>query len=257
MSRFAYMIHDFETLCRRANFGLLLASCLAFGSHGMWGQFTDGLNVEFGKNRVQHRGFEWNYFEEGMFEVYHYREGDQLAGQVTRILSEEAKALAPMFGRSLAGPIQVLVFKSEAEFRQSNVGVMTSQDQETNIGGTAKLVGSKMFLYGRATGWRWSATCEKGWRASSSTKRCTRASGRSLEKRQPRSGPCMDVGRRCAVCRSGLDAESTARILDAAQTGRSNVWIKQPEAMRRCWAKRFGPMWRTSTACPQSPTSFT
>ena len=115
----------------------------------MWGQFTDGLNVEFGKNRVQHRGFEWNYFEEGMFEVYHYREGDQIAGQVTRILSEEAKALAPMFGRSLAGPIQVLVFKSEAEFRQSNVGVMTSQDQETNIGGTAKLVGSKMFLYGR------------------------------------------------------------------------------------------------------------
>ena len=84
-----------------------------------------------------------------MFEVYHYREGDQIAGQVTRILSEEAKALAPMFGRSLAGPIQVLVFKSEAEFRQSNVGVMTSQDQETNIGGTAKLVGSKMFLYGR------------------------------------------------------------------------------------------------------------
>ena len=40
----------------------------------MWGQFTDGLNVEFGKNRVQHRGFEWNYFEEGIFEVYHYRE---------------------------------------------------------------------------------------------------------------------------------------------------------------------------------------
>ena len=54
-----------------------------------------------------------------------------------------------MFGRNLTGPIQVLVFKSEAEFRQSNVGVMTSQDQETNIGGTAKLVGSKMFLYGR------------------------------------------------------------------------------------------------------------
>ena len=78
-------------------------------------QFTDGLNVAFGKNRVQYRTFEWQYFEQGMFEVYHYREGDQIAGQVARILEEEAKALAPLFGRNLKGPIQVLVFKSQEE----------------------------------------------------------------------------------------------------------------------------------------------
>lgn len=113
-------------------------------------QFTDGLNVEFGKNRVQYRSFEWQYFEVGMFEVYHYREGDQIAGQIARLLEEEAKALNPMFGRALEGPIQVLVFKSQEEFRQSNVGVMSASDPASNIGGTAKLVGSKMFLY--ATG---------------------------------------------------------------------------------------------------------
>lgn len=114
------------------------------------GQFTDGLNVEFGKNRVQHRTFEWQYFEQGMFEVYHYKEGERVAGQVARILSDEAKSLEPLFGKPLDGPIQVLVFKSQEEFRQSNVGVMAADDQESNIGGTAKLIGSKMFLY--ATG---------------------------------------------------------------------------------------------------------
>ena len=59
--------------------GLMIPIC---GS----GQFTDGMNVAFGKNRVQYRSFEWQYFEQGVFEVYHYREGDQIAGQVSRIL---------------------------------------------------------------------------------------------------------------------------------------------------------------------------
>ena len=81
------------------------------------GQFTDGLNVEFGKNRVQYRTFEWQYFEQGMFEVYHYKEGERVAGQVARILSDEAKSLEPLFGKPLDGPIQVLVFKSQEEFR--------------------------------------------------------------------------------------------------------------------------------------------
>ena len=105
---------------------------LGWSTTSLRAQFTDGLNVEFGKNRVQHRTFEWQYFEQGIFEVYHYREGDQIAGQVARILEEEAKDLGPMFGRTMEGPVQVLVFKSQEEFRQSNVGIMTSQDQETN-----------------------------------------------------------------------------------------------------------------------------
>ena len=113
-------------------------------------QFTDGTNVAFGKNRVQHRAFEWQVFDQGNFEVHHYREGDQIAGQVTRMLQGEADDLAPMFGRALEGPLQVLVFNSQEEFRQSNVGVMLGQDEASNLGGAARLVGSKMFVY--ATG---------------------------------------------------------------------------------------------------------
>ncbi|MEC8400757.1 MAG: hypothetical protein VXZ28_05420, partial [Bacteroidota bacterium] len=60
--------------------------CMCMTGGAAWGQFTDGINVEFGKNRVQYRTFEWQYFEQGLFEVYHYREVDQIAGQVARIL---------------------------------------------------------------------------------------------------------------------------------------------------------------------------
>lgn len=183
-------------------------------------QFTDGLNVEFGKNRVQYRSFAWQYFEQGMFEVYHYREGDQIAGQVARILEQEAQELSPMFGRSLEGPIQVLVFKSQEEFRQSNVGIMTSQDQQTNIGGTARLVGSKMFLYGTGDRLR----LERDVREGLARILFNQAMYESEWSEALRSGNLVQVPEwmsegAARFAARGLDAESLAQILDACQTG--------------------------------------
>ena len=196
------------------------AALLGLASISAAAQFTDGLNVEFGKNRVQYRTFEWQYFEQGMFEIYHYREGDQIAGQITRILEREAQALSPMFGRTLEGPIQVLVFKSQEEFRQSNVGIMTSQDQQTNIGGTARLVGSKMFLYGTGDRLR----LERDVREGLARILFNQAMYEAQWSEALRSGNLVQVpewmseGAARFAARS-LDAESEARILDACQTG--------------------------------------
>lgn len=196
------------------------AALLGLASLSAVAQFTDGLNVEFGKNRVQYRTFEWQYFEQGMFEIYHYREGDQIAGQITRILEREALALSPMFGRSLEGPIQVLVFKSQEEFRQSNVGIMTSQDQQTNIGGTARLVGSKMFLYGTGDRLR----LERDVREGLARILFNQAMYEAQWSEALRSGNLVQVPEwmsegAARFAARGLDAESEARILDACQTG--------------------------------------
>lgn len=199
---------------------LMGAALLGLASVSAVAQFTDGLNVEFGKNRVQYRTFEWQYFEQGMFEIYHYREGDQIAGQITRILEREAQALSPMFGRSLEGPIQVLVFKSQEEFRQSNVGIMTSQDQQTNIGGTARLVGSKMFLYGTGDRLR----LERDVREGLARILFNQAMYEAQWSEALRSGNLVQVPEwmsegAARFAARGLDAESEARILDACQTG--------------------------------------
>ena len=196
------------------------AALLGLASVSAAAQFTDGLNVEFGKNRVQYRTFEWQYFEQGMFEIYHYREGDQIAGQITRILEREAQALSPMFGRTLEGPIQVLVFKSQEEFRQSNVGIMTSQDQQTNIGGTARLVGSKMFLYGTGDRLR----LERDVREGLARILFNQAMYEAQWSEALRSGNLVQVPEwmsegAARFAARGLDAESEARILDACQTG--------------------------------------
>ena len=83
-------------------------------------------------NWVQHRTFEWQVFEQGISRCT-ITARRPIAGQVTCMLQREADALAPMFGRQLEGP-SVLVFNSQEEFRQSNVGVMLGQDEASNSG---------------------------------------------------------------------------------------------------------------------------
>jgi WD40 repeat protein len=51
------------------------------------------------------------------------------------------------FDRRIDGGVQLLVFNKHSEFRQSNIGV--AADAENNIGGTAMLVGSKLFTFGQ------------------------------------------------------------------------------------------------------------
>ncbi|MBM71916.1 MAG: hypothetical protein CL847_03940 [Crocinitomicaceae bacterium] len=120
----------------------LIASC-------SWGQFHDGLLVEFGKNRVQYRNFQWQYHTQGEFEVYYYQGGKELAGDIAAIVESAKERITPYFGNSLDGPIQILVYNNQAEFTQSNIGLFNPEDEGNNIGGNAKLVGNKLFVYGK------------------------------------------------------------------------------------------------------------
>ena len=185
---------------------------------GRLGDNSDGINVEFGKNRVQYRTS--GSILNKVCSRFTTTEVDQIAGQVARILEEEAKDLGTVFGRTLEGPVQVLVFKSQEEFRQSNVGIMTSQDSETNIGGTARLVGSKMFLYGTGDRLR----LERDVREGLARILFNQAMYDSQWTESLRSGNLVQVPEwmsegAARYAARGLDAESENRILDACQTG--------------------------------------
>ncbi|PCJ80724.1 MAG: hypothetical protein COA49_07810 [Bacteroidetes bacterium] len=118
-------------------------------SNEVMAQFYDGLQVEYGKNRVQYREFFWQSHTVGHFEIYFYQGGHELAGAIAGIVDPIAKELKPFFGNSLDGPIQIIVYNNIAEFRQSNIGVFSEDEESENIGGTAKIIGNKIFLYGR------------------------------------------------------------------------------------------------------------
>lgn len=126
----------------------LFLAGLFLSGNSFYAQFYDGLQVEFGKNRVQYRDFVWQYHSEGIFEIYYYQGGKELAGDIAGIVNQSAKDLKPYFGSNLEGPVQILVYNNIAEFRQSNIGVLNGDSGDDNIGGTAKIIGNKLFIYG-------------------------------------------------------------------------------------------------------------
>ncbi len=125
--------------------GIITGAACAVFSLSSLGQFYDGSNVQFGKNRVQHRTFEWQYLPTDHAEVYYYQGGKSYAGQITAHLSDWIEDVESLYDRKLDGAVQVLVFNKQTEFRQSNIG--SNNDPTNNIGGIATLVGSKIFIY--------------------------------------------------------------------------------------------------------------
>ena len=126
---------------------ILLALMFIHGVTGMRGQFHDGSNVEFGKNRVQYQSFDWQYFPIDGAEVYYYQGGKALASHVVIDAPRWIKDVEALLDRTIEKPLQFLVFNKQEDFRQSNIGGSSTEDE--NIGGTALLVGSKIFLFGK------------------------------------------------------------------------------------------------------------
>lgn len=127
---------------RLSGFLFLLMLSASLGTNA---QFYSGSNQEFGKNRVQYRDFNWLYYPSDPFEVYFYQGGKDLAAYVVQAAHQELEPLEKRFDYSLDETIQVIVYNKQSEFRQSNIGLQDSDGY--NIGGTARIVGSKLFLY--------------------------------------------------------------------------------------------------------------
>lgn len=116
-----------------------------FLSQGGRAQFYQGTNMEFGKNRIQYREFTWFYFPSENFDVYYYVGGEQLAEYTLISCEKNLKEMEQFFDFTPDDKIQVLSYLNLGEFRQSNIGL--GSDDQYNIGGAAKILGSKMFTY--------------------------------------------------------------------------------------------------------------
>jgi hypothetical protein len=123
--------------------------CLLLVSAGLSAQFYQGSNMEFGKNRIQYRDFTWFYYPGEHFEVYYYIGGEPLAQYVLMSAEENLVEMQHFFDFSLDDKIQVLSYINQSEFRQSNIGL--TGDEQFNIGGSARILGNKMFTYYEGT----------------------------------------------------------------------------------------------------------
>jgi len=71
-------------------FLLLLFSMISSIS---FGQFYNGSNQEFGKNRIQYKEFQWQYYQFEKFDVYFYEGGMGLANHIASIAEKQIKEI--------------------------------------------------------------------------------------------------------------------------------------------------------------------
>lgn len=109
-------------------------------------QFYNGMKTDFGKNRVQYRSFLWQYYRLPSYDVYFYENGSNLAAYVAQQAAKFIREIEVLVGTNLQKRIIFLVYNNLSDFRQSNIGLVTGNDQY-NIGGTTQLIDNKVFLY--------------------------------------------------------------------------------------------------------------
>lgn len=103
----------------------------------------------FGQNRVQHRKFDWKYFDTKHFRVYHY---DKDGRNLGRYVAEEAEKSISIVENKLGGKFpprfSIILYNSYDEYRQTNVGLKDESPVTGNVkAGTVNLVDDKLVVY--------------------------------------------------------------------------------------------------------------
>lgn len=108
-------------------------------------QFYNGSQMTFGKNRVQYNGFTWMSQNYERFKIYYAIGGKTHAAYIAQSAHRQLMEVEKMFDFYLDDKIEFIIYNSQSQFRQSNIGV--TGDEMYNIGGVSRIVGTKVFLY--------------------------------------------------------------------------------------------------------------
>ena len=120
---------------------VLITACLPLLSEG---QFYDGSNQTFGKNRVQYDQFEWQYYRFNAYETYFYTGGKELAIHASKAADIYVKEVEDFLNFYDHDKIKYIIYNKYDHYKQSNIGIV---DEHSNLGGVNKVIGTKVFIY--------------------------------------------------------------------------------------------------------------
>jgi hypothetical protein len=106
--------------------------------------FAQVNGVTFGKNRIQYKKTNWQYYQSDRFNVYFYEQGKELAKFVLQVAEKELTQIESAAEFSIQRRVNIIVYNSEADFKQSNIGL---ENDIVNTGTTTQLVNNKMLVY--------------------------------------------------------------------------------------------------------------
>ena len=108
-------------------------------------QYYSGSDISFGQNRVQYNTFFWQSYDFQRFKVHFQQSGRKHAIYAAKTGHQYLQDLEKLLDYQTDEKIHFIVFNTQSEFRQSNIGL--NNNITSNIGGTARIEGNKIFLY--------------------------------------------------------------------------------------------------------------
>jgi Tol biopolymer transport system component len=116
----------------------LLAVCCLLLPFTSSAQLT---KATFGKNRLQHKEFNWRFYSTSNFDIYFYDDGQQLAQLTARYIEDEYDRITDVLGYAPYSKTKIFLYNSMADMQQSNVGV---NENPFTVGGQTNFVKSQV-----------------------------------------------------------------------------------------------------------------
>ncbi len=110
------------------------------------GQFYNGMQMTFGKNRVQFSENYWKFYKFERFNVYSYEEGGDLSLYVANFVERELPLIERFFDYDIEQRLIFICYNKMSDFRQSNIG-LSAEDEDYNTGGTTEVIQNKVALF--------------------------------------------------------------------------------------------------------------
>ncbi|MEZ5047080.1 MAG: hypothetical protein R2831_08815 [Chitinophagaceae bacterium] len=101
---------------------------------------------QFGQNRVQYNVFNWNYFDSTHFRCFYYDKGKENAIYALHIAEQEINHIVNMMGGHLPRKINLVLYNSFTEFKQTNLGRKNNEINEAG-GGKVEILGENIPIY--------------------------------------------------------------------------------------------------------------
>ena len=110
------------------------------------GQFYNGMQMNFGKNRVQHKNFYWTYFRFDEIDCYYNEFGREVAEYACKVAYEKLNEIEDYFDYTVEKRPILIVYNKKNDFRQSNIGLISAED-DYNVGGYSRVIKNKIMLW--------------------------------------------------------------------------------------------------------------
>jgi Tol biopolymer transport system component len=103
--------------------------------------------MSFGKNKVQYYDYYWQYYRFDDFDCYFNEYGGDLAQFTADYATRKLAEIEDFFDYSLEKRIIFIIFNKNSEYKQSNIGLVTFDEDSYNTGGFNRIIKNKVMLY--------------------------------------------------------------------------------------------------------------